>query len=220
MVLEKILTPPTVTYGQSLVTQGRSAILANYQSKPIAHARGTQDLGDDSSSCGPGTTRGNRNERFFNFIKAFPASCDDPRGTNCDTVDLVNMGHDGGGMMASPAGRARLFTGNFYSNGNRSYDFEYPRQQDGDDPFPDPTLNSTTSSVNNNTYAGNLTYAGCWSDSAPMRSLPTQAYDNGANTFEMCTSTCVSRGFSIAGLQFGIPMLLRQRLDERLYKSP
>ena len=141
-----------MTYGQSLVSQGRSAILANYNSKQIAYARGTQDNGDDSSTCAPGTTGGNRNERFFNFIKAFPISCPDPRGSNCDTVDLVNMGHDGGGMFASPAGRARLFTDNFYGNGNRSYDFGYPRQQDGDDPFPDPTLNMTSSSLNNNTH--------------------------------------------------------------------
>ncbi|KAM0714477.1 hypothetical protein Q7P37_010264 [Cladosporium fusiforme] len=192
-----------MTYGQSLVSQGRSAILANYNSKQIAYARGTKDNGDDSSSCAPRTTGSNRNERFFNFIKAFPISCPDPRGSNCDTVDLVNMGHDGGGMFASPAGRARLFTDNFYGNGERSYDFGYPRQQDGDDPFPDPALNTTSASVDNNVYAGNMTYAGCWSDSNP-RTFPNQVYeDTKGNTIDKCTSTCVSKGFSIAGLEFG-----------------
>lgn len=145
-----------MSYGQSLVSSGRQAIIENYQSKQIAYARGTQDKGDDSSGCAPFTTGGNRHERFFNFIKAFPVSCPDPKGTNCDTVDLVNMGHDAGGMMAAPAGLARLFTDNFYGNGNRSYDFGYPRLENGDDPFPDPSLNSTTSSVNNNTYASTL----------------------------------------------------------------
>jgi hypothetical protein len=192
-----------VTYGQSLVDQGRQAIIANYQSKAIAYARGTQDKGDDSSSCGPFTTGGNRHERFFNFIKAFPASCANPSGTNCDTVDLVNMGHDAGGMMAAPAGQARLFTDNFYGNGNRSYDFGYPRLESWDDPFPNPALNSTTSSVNNNTYAGNLTYGGCYSDTGSTRALDIMAYDNSANTIEMCTDTCVSKGYTIAGLEFG-----------------
>jgi hypothetical protein len=192
-----------VTYGQSLVSQGRSAILANYNSKQIAYARGTQDKGDDSSGCEPFTTGVNRHERFFNFIKAFPPTCSDSSGNNCDTVDFVNMGHDAGGMMAAAAGRARLFTDNFYGDGNRSYDFGYPRLESFDDPFPDPALNATTSSINNNTYAGNLTYAGCWSDAGAYRSLPTLAYDNGSNTIELCTSTCVSRGFSIAGVEFG-----------------
>lgn len=175
-------------------------------------------MGDDSSTCAPYTAGGDRNERFFNFIKAFPPSCSDPASGNCDTVDLVNMGHDGGGMFSSAAGRARLFTDNFYGNGNRSYDFGYPRQQLGDDPFPDPSLNTTSSSVNNNTYAGNLTYAGCWFDSADFRSLPNKVYDSNTNTIELCTSTCVSQGFSIAGLEYGSQCYCGNALTARAVK--
>ncbi|KXT06039.1 hypothetical protein AC578_1337 [Pseudocercospora eumusae] len=191
-----------MTYGVSLVTQGRSAILANFQSKAINYARGTQDLGDDSSSCAPRTTGSNRNERFFNFIKAFPPSCIDPKGRNCDTVDFVNMGHDGGGMMASSAGQARLFTDNFYGNGNRSYDFGYPRQQAGDDPYPNPQLNGTAAATNNNTYAGNMTYWGCWSDQSP-KTLPNMTYTSNDNTIEKCTKTCAEGGNTMAGLEYG-----------------
>jgi hypothetical protein len=198
-----LLTYIAVTYGQSLVTQGRSAILANYNRKQIAYARGTQDKGDDSSSCAPFTAGVNRHERFFNFIKAFPATCNDPHSNQCDTVDLVNMGHDAAGMMLDPAGQARLFVDNFYGDGNRSYDFGYPRLEIGDDPFPNPALNTSSSAVDNNTYAGNLTYAGCWSDAGQYHSLQTLAYDNSSNTIEFCTSTCISQGFSIAGLEFG-----------------
>ncbi|USW48743.1 Putative carbohydrate-binding WSC, PAN/Apple domain, alpha/Beta hydrolase [Septoria linicola] len=197
----KFTTYP-MTYATGLVSQGRAAIQANFNSKAINYARGTQDLGDSSSSCAPGTTGSNRNERFFNFIKAFPPSCSDPTGRNCDTVDFVNMGHDGGGMMASIAGQARLFIDNFYGNGNRSYDFGYPRQQAGDDPFPNPSLNTTASSINNNTYAGNMTYGGCWSDQNPQ-TLTNKVYENDANTIELCTQTCADAGNTIAGLENG-----------------
>ncbi|OQO08641.1 hypothetical protein B0A48_06511 [Cryoendolithus antarcticus] len=190
-----------MAYGQALVNQGRPAILANYNSKQVAHARGLLDTGDDSSGCEPGTTGINRNERFFNFIKAFPISSPDPAGRNCDTADLVNMGHDGGGMMAVPAGRARLFEDNFNGDGKRAYDSGYRRQQAGDDPFPDPALNSTSASINNNTYAGNLTYAGCYSDSANLRSFPMQLFDNSSTTIELCTAACVSQGYSVAGIE-------------------
>lgn len=191
-----------MTYGLALVDSGRPNILANYQSRAINYGRGTQDLGDDSSTCAPFTTGSNRNERFFNFIKAFPPTCADPSGRNCDTVDFVNTGHDGGAMMAAPAGQARLFLDNFYGNGNRSYDFGYPRQQAGDDPYPNPALNSTAASVNNNTYAGNMTYWGCWTDQTP-RSLPNQAYSNNTNTIETCTTVCAQGGNTIAGIEFG-----------------
>ncbi|ETS86981.1 hypothetical protein PFICI_00809 [Pestalotiopsis fici W106-1] len=191
-----------MTYATSLVAQGRSAILANFNSKAVNYARGTKDLGDDSSGCAPGTTGSNRNERFFNFIKAFPPSCPNPTGGNCDTVDFINSGHDGGAMMASSAGLARLFIDNFYGNGNRSYDFGYPRQQDGDDPYPNPSLNGTSSSVNNNTYAGNMTYWGCWSDQTPL-TLTNMTYQSDANTIELCTSTCAAGGNTIAGLEYG-----------------
>lgn len=189
-----------MTYGKSLVASGRAAILSNFNAKAINYARGTQDLGDDSSTCAPGTTGKDRNERFFNFIKAFPPSCSNPAGRNCDTVDFVNMGHDGGGMMASPAGQARLFLDNFYGNGSRAYDFGYPRQQAGDDPFPNPSLNTTSSSINNNTYAGNMTYWGCWSDQT-QRTLTNMTYQSDANTIELCTQTCADGGNTIAGLE-------------------
>ena len=124
-----------MTYATSLVAQGRTAILSNFNSKGVAFARGLQDLGDDSSSCAPFTTGGNRNERFFNFIKAFPPSCPDPTSSSCDTIDFVNVGHDSGQMMASPAGQARLFIDNFYGDKKRAFDFGYPRIQAGDDRF-------------------------------------------------------------------------------------
>ncbi|CAK3895299.1 hypothetical protein AC578_1337 [Lecanosticta acicola] len=191
-----------MTYGTNLVASGRAAIQANYQAKAINYARGTQDLGDDSSSCAPFTTGKDRNERFFNFIKAFPPSCTEPTSRNCDTVDFVNAGHDAGAMMAAPAGQARLFLDNFYGDGNRSYDFGYPRQQAGDDPYPNPNLNTTAASMNNHTYAGNMTYWGCWSDQNPP-SLKTMTYQSNANTIELCTKTCADSGNTIAGLEFG-----------------
>ena len=191
-----------MTYGQSLVTSGRSAILANFNSKAINYARGTQDLGDDSTTCAPYTAGANRNERFFNFIKAFPVSCPDPAGRNCDTVDFVNAGHDAGAMFASQAGMSRLFYDNWSGNGSRAYDLGYPRQQTGDDPFPDPTLNATSTSVNNNTYAGNMTYWGCWSDQSPP-TLTNMTYQDNANTVERCTSACAQGGNTIAGLEYG-----------------
>lgn len=125
-----------MTYGVPLVNSGRPNILANFNSKAIAYGRGTQDFGDDASTCAAETTGANRNERFFNFIKAFPVSCTNPAGSNCDTVDFVDCGHDAGCMMSSPAGESRLFTDNFYGNGSRSYDFGYPRQQAGDVSLP------------------------------------------------------------------------------------
>ncbi|KAK6435340.1 hypothetical protein LTR95_008475 [Oleoguttula sp. CCFEE 5521] len=191
-----------MTYGQALVSQGRPAILANYNSKQVAYARGLLDTGDDSSGCEPLTTGINRNERFFNFIKAFPISCPDPAGRNCDTADLVNMGHDGGGMMAVPAGRARLFEDNFNGDGKRAYDFGYPRVQAGDDPYPDPALNSTSATFNNNTYAGNMTYAGCFTDNSNSRSFPIQISDNSSTTIEFCTAACASQGYSVAGMEY------------------
>jgi hypothetical protein len=191
-----------MTYGVALVNSGRTNILATYNSKAINYGRGTQDLGDDSSNCAPFTTGANRNERFFNFIAAFPPTCADPAGRNCDTVDFVNVGHDAGQMMASPAGQARLFLDNFHGNGSRAYDFGYPRQQAGDDPYPDPALNGTAASVNNNTYAGNMTYWGCWSDQTP-RSLANLSYTSNANTIELCTSTCAQGNNTIAGMEYG-----------------
>ena len=132
-------------YNTGLVAQGTSAVLANYESKNKAYARGTLDNGDDSSGCAPFTTGSNRNERFFYFINWWTPTCEAPNSASghCDTVDLVPMGHDGGGMMASLAGQARLFKDNFYGDGAKAYDFGYPRiQANVDDPFPDPAYNT------------------------------------------------------------------------------
>lgn len=127
-----------MTYGTSLVSQGVDAIQSNFQSKRIAYARGLLDHGDDSTNCAPYTTGKDRNERFFEFIKAFPPTCDDVTARDCDTVDLIDVSHDNGQMFHSDAGLARLFTDNFYGNLSRAYDFGYPRNQTGDDPYPNP----------------------------------------------------------------------------------
>lgn len=192
-----------MSYGVSLVNQGRSAILAQYNSRSKAYARGIQDTADDSSTCAPYTTGANRNERFFNFIKAFPAVCSAPGTGQCDTIDYVNTGHDSGAMFSSPAGLARLFVDNFYGSlpGSVAYDFGYPRRQAGDDPYPDPTQKSAVVTTPSEVYAGNMTYAGCWTDSASgSRSLKIVGYESASNTIEMCTSTCAQLGYLIAGV--------------------
>ncbi|KAI5236520.1 hypothetical protein E4T42_09446 [Aureobasidium subglaciale] len=192
-------------YNTGLVASGSSAVIANYQAKNKAYARGTQDTGDDSSTCAPFTTGGNRNERFFYFVNYWTPTCEAPTSASghCDTVDLINMGHDGGGMMASLAGRARLFNDNFYGDGARSYDFGYPRIQPAtDDPFPDPAYNSTSDDSSKTVYAGNMTSAGCYTDSGP-RTLSTMIYDSTSNTIDMCTSACAKAGYNIAGMEYG-----------------
>lgn len=105
-------------------------------------------------------------------------------------------------MFASTAGLARLFMDNFYGNGAISYDMGYPRQQTGDDPFPDPSQNSSTSNATAIVYAGNMTYVGCYTDQSPA-TLPYKAYSNPNNTVEMCTGTCVAAGYAVAGLEYG-----------------
>ncbi|KAI9666162.1 MAG: hypothetical protein M1821_004097 [Bathelium mastoideum] len=192
-----------MTYGADVVAAGREGLLANYQTKQIAYARALLDHGDEAPDCSPNSTGQDRNERFFFFIEEFPPSCQDPSGRSCDTVDLVEAEHDNGQMFGSAAGLARLFTDNFYGDGNRSYDFGYPREQAGDDPYPDPSLAGTPAPTNYNTYAGNLTYQGCWSNQWPLTplALPTKIYDNSSNSIELCTSACVGSGYTIAGLQ-------------------
>lgn len=196
-----------MTYEVSLVDRGRAAILANFNSKQVAYARGILDLGDDSSNCAPFSQGINRNERFFNFIEEFPAACPNPSGTtgaDCVTVDLIDAGHDAGQMMASPAGQARLFTDNFYGTHNRAYDFGCPRITSWDNPYPDPqATNCSWPTINNSTvYAGGMVSYGCWTDQNPT-SLPNLVYTNNSNTIELCTSTCAQMGYGIAGLEFG-----------------
>lgn len=185
----------TNTYGATLVASGRDKVLANYNTKRIAYARGTLDLGDDSSTCAPGTTGVNRNERFFNFIKAFPPV------KSLVTIDYVKMGHDGGGMFASDAGRARLFLDNFDGSGSKAYDYGYPRIQAGDDPYPDPSQSSDVATVAPGTFSG-MTYQGCYSDQSPS-ALSLKAYSRDDNTIELCTATCAGKGYKIAGLEYG-----------------
>jgi len=186
-------------YGTSLVASGRDAVVSNFQSKQIAWARGTLDTGDDSSDCDPFTQGGDRNERFFNYIKQFQPSCPDPKGRFCDTVDFSPIGHDAGSMFASPAGQARLFKDNFYGDMSRAYDFGYPRQQAGDDPFPDPSLVNTPIPRQNGTFAGGMTYQGCYTNNNPA-ALTNMVYSDNSNTIDKCTATCVQSGNTIAGM--------------------
>ncbi|KAL1297904.1 hypothetical protein AAFC00_006419 [Neodothiora populina] len=190
-------------YQNTLMTSGNAAVQANYNAKNKAYARGLLDTGDDSSGCQPATTGANRNERFFAFINKFPPVCQAPNSTSghCDTVDFMQIGHDAGSMMASPAGRARLFEDNFYGDGARTYDSGYPRVQQGDDPYPNPYLATNNTSVQ--TYAGNMTLQGCFTDSTNTRSLAFQSYDSNTNTIEKCTQACVDAGYTIAGVEYG-----------------
>ncbi|KXS97308.1 hypothetical protein AC578_10721 [Pseudocercospora eumusae] len=191
-----------MTYGSALVAQGREAIGYNYGQKQIAYARALLDHGDHSTDCAASTTGADRHERFFFFIKAFAPSCTEPAGVNCDTVDLINVSHDNGQMFNSPAGQARLFTDNFYGDGSRAFDFGYPRQQEGDDPYPDPNQVG----ISGKTITGNwngMTYQGCWTNQAPITpaALPILLYDNAGNSIEGCTSGCQAAGYTIAGVQ-------------------
>lgn len=192
-------------YNTDLVASGSSAVIANYETKNKAYARGILDMGDDSTGCAPFTTGGNRHERFYYFINWWTPTCEAQNSTtgHCDTVDLISMGHDGGGMMASPAGQARLFTDNFYGDGTRSYDFGYPRiQSDVDDPYPNPAYNESSTAEDTTVYAGNMTFAGCYTDSS-TRTLAYMAYDSTSNTVDECTAACVDAGYTIAGMEYG-----------------
>ncbi|GME50293.1 wsc-domain-containing protein [Neofusicoccum parvum] len=200
----------TNTYGSALVASGRSNVLANYNTKSIAYARGTLDLGDDSSGCEPGTTGAERNERFFNFIKSFPP-------TSSCTIDYVQMGHDAGGMFAAPAGQARLFLDNFDGSGSKAYDYGYPRRQAGDDPYPDPSQSSTIAAVNPGTFNG-MTYQGCYADQSPS-SLALKAYSSDSNTIDLCTQTCASKGYTIAGLEYGSECWCGNSMNYRARKT-
>nr|POE47016.1 wsc domain-containing protein [Quercus suber] len=194
-----------MTYGTDIVAQGRAALVANYQSRQIAYGRALLDHGNHASDCAANTTGADRNERFFFFIKAFPPSCANPTGTNCDTVDLIPVQHDNGQMFNSNAGQSRIFYDNWDGKGGKAYDYGYPRDQSGDDPYPNPSLVNESGVTNYNTYAGGLTYQGCWSDQVPASfdSLATMVYANASNTIELCTNACVADGYSIAGMENG-----------------
>ena len=144
----------TPTYAASLVASGNNAVLANFQSKSKIYAKGTLDLGDDSSTCAPYNVGVNRDERFYEQIKFFPP-------TSFDNVDYVAAGHDSGVMFASTAGQYRLFFDNIDGSGSRHLDFG-DRQQIGDSPNPDPA-NAAPLPISG-TGAGGMTYQGCWVD--------------------------------------------------------
>ncbi|KAM0723408.1 hypothetical protein Q7P37_000394 [Cladosporium fusiforme] len=123
-------------YGRALVSRGRDAIRANYESKQVSYLRANQDKGDYTvTGCGAYSTGENRDVRFLNFMDWFRPSCDSPSNGNCDTVDYVDISHDAAGAFGSDAGIARLFTDNFDGNGNRARDFG-ERRTDGDNPYP------------------------------------------------------------------------------------
>lgn len=119
-------------YNVELVAAGRDAVLANYDSKSVAYGRATRDRGDfkDIYDCAVYTTGKDRSERFFEFLKRFPATCRDPTSpTGCHTLDIVVSGHSSETMFQSEAGRTRLFLDNWAGDGSRAHDFGYPRIQ-------------------------------------------------------------------------------------------
>lgn len=188
----------TNRYGKTLVAEGANASLTRYNTRRIAYARGYQDWGDDSFACGEFTTGANRGERFFNFMNTFTPTCS--AFGSCSTIDYVKASHEAGVMVAAPAGQARLFLDNFNGTQDMAFDFGYPRRQPKDDPFPNPALDKKPAVK---VYAGNTTFAGCWTDST-SRSLSTVAYTGWSNsTIELCTSTCHDLGFTVAGMEIG-----------------
>lgn len=197
-----------MAYNTELVAAGVDAVLSNFESKAIHWGRALRDKGDQSNgACSPYTTGQDRNERFFQFARAFPPTCDDPTGNNCDTVDLVDSGHDAPTMFEAAAGQARLFTDNWSGNGSRAYDFGYPRRTDYDDPYPDPShATDTLIHEDGATYAGGMTSRGCFSDvdnAQSVGSLPTRPYVGDLNSRTYCTTLCAGQGYSVAGVSDG-----------------
>jgi len=129
------------TYNGALAAEGVESVQTAYNSRVLAYARATRDMGDYSENCNPYSQGDNRYTRFFNFIAEFPVTNDvdscSSSGT-CNTIDYIVAGHDDDVVFASDAGRARLFTDGF-DGAAQAYDFYYPRFQSGDDPFPDPS---------------------------------------------------------------------------------
>jgi hypothetical protein len=200
-------TSSPMTYNTDLVAAGRASLLANYMSKTIAYGRATLDKGDynPTGECATYTTGGDRNERFFEFIKAFPPTCSDPAGT-CQTVDLVVSTHDAPTMFQSPAGQARLFKDNWENSGARAYDFGYPRHASYDDPYPDPSQDTQPLvDVDTTVYDGSKTYQGCWTDvdlAQSIGSLPVSGYVGTLNSPAYCSTICTQQGYSIAGVSY------------------
>ncbi|KAL0260501.1 hypothetical protein SLS55_004190 [Diplodia seriata] len=182
------LSSYTNTYGATVVNAGRDAVLRNYNTKKIAYARGTLDLGDDSSGCGPTTTGANRHERFFNFIRAFPP-------TNLCTIDYAPIGHDAGSMFASPAGQARLFLDNFDGAGSKAFDFGYRLSVFS-------TSNITTDvKPSSPQQVGSYSLLGCYSEATSGRALSARSTSQVDMTVEGCAKYC--SGYSYFGVEYG-----------------
>ncbi|KAI0123388.1 hypothetical protein BJ170DRAFT_713574 [Xylariales sp. AK1849] len=196
-----------LTYNLGLMAQGSEAVLANYQSKTVAHGRGILDRGDYSEgSCAPYTTGKDRHERFFKFLERWPPSCENPAGEGCHTVDFVDTSHNDQAMFGSAAGNARLFRDNFYGDGSKAYDYGYPRHLAGDDPYPDPAQPSLPLKDTDDTtiYAGGKTHRGCFTDVDNAQSVPSLtvlAYSGNSTSRSYCADTCTEQGFTIAGVR-------------------
>ena len=194
----------TISYGLSLVKAGRAAVLARFNSRSKNYARGTDDYGDTSPTCAPYTIGRNRNERFYNFLKAFPPTCPSHTSGQCDTVDYISSGYDQNAMFTSNITLSRLFLDDFYGFGAKAYDAGYPRKQKGDDPYPDPSMKGSGIYTDTTVYGGKMTYQGCWTDDSNMGpSLPILAYDKPSNTINTCTTACAKLGYVVAGLEYG-----------------
>ncbi len=201
-----------MAYNLGLVAAGREAVRRNFQGKPVHWGRASRDKGDQSNGdCAPYTTGQDRNERFFEFVRAFPPTCADPAGdsgddvdADCDTVDIVDSGHDAPTMFEAEAGQARLFRDNWDGDGRRAPDFGYPRRAAFDDPYPDPA-HATDALVHADgaVYAGGMTSRGCFTDVDAAQSepsLPTSPYAGDRNSRTYCTDLCAAAGFRVAAV--------------------
>ncbi|RYO95747.1 hypothetical protein DL764_007609 [Monosporascus ibericus] len=174
-------------YKVELAQAGPKAILANYNSKSIAHGRATRDRSDfkEIYDCAVYTTGKDGSERFLEFLKRFPATSET--------------------MFESEAGRTRLFLDNWDGDGSRAFDFGYPRIQAGDDPHPDPALaGGPLAEVDYAVYAGGMTWRGCWSDVDEAQTVVTfpdePLYRGNLLTRDYCAEVCAAAGFAIAGM--------------------
>lgn len=195
-----------LTYNVALVNAGRGAILDNYNSKIVNHARATMDKGDFSEGdCSPSTTGQDRNERFFEFLRKFPATCTDV-ANRCHTVDIVVSRHDAPTMFKDASGLSRLFHDNWFGAGRRAYDYGYPRHASFDDPYPDPAhAGEALIHADSTVYPGGKTSRGCYSDvdaAQSVGSLPVIGYVGNLNSRTYCSQICTDRGYTIAGVSW------------------
>ena len=108
-------------------------------------------------------------------------------------------------MFQSEAGRTRLFLDNWAGDRSRAPDFGYPRIQAGDDPYPDPAhAGEPLVEVDATTYAGELTWRGCWSDVDEAQTVPTfsgaPVYQGDLLSRNYCAEVCTEANYTIAGL--------------------